>query len=164
MSSQLTSNPEHAAHGPSALAWARTIPGGIVSLALLLAGTWFLLTGLLEIINFGFRQPMFDQFKMYPNYLMLPFPDSVLQLENGHRPILPNLVQVAEAQWFSANQNLQLALGGGSVQSRAVAETAPLRSRNGADGQCDSRRQRRRPRRLARSRAGCGDHRRAERH
>lgn len=115
MSSQLTSNPDRGAHGPSALAWARTIPGGIVALALLLAGSWFLLNGLLEIINFGFRQPMFDQFKMYPNYLMLPFPDSVLQLENGHRPIFPNLVQVAEAQWFSANQNLQLAVGGGSA-------------------------------------------------
>ena len=115
MSSYLTPNPDRGIHGPPAWAWARTVPGGLVAIALLLAGGWFLLTGLLEIINFGFRQPMFDQYRMYPNYLTLPFPDSVLQLENGHRPILPNLVQVAEAHWFSASQNLQLAVGGGSA-------------------------------------------------
>jgi hypothetical protein len=83
-----------------------------IALILLLTGAWYVLTGLLEIINFGWRQPMFDQFKMYPNYLELPFPRNALQLENGHRPILPIMVRIAEANWFSANQVLQLAVGG----------------------------------------------------
>lgn len=96
------------------------LTGVCVASVLLLAGAWYLLTGILEIINFGWRQPMFDQFKMYPNYLSLPFPENALQLENGHRPILPILVRIADADWFSANQVLQLAVGGGCAFAMAV--------------------------------------------
>jgi hypothetical protein len=77
----------------------------------LLEGGYFLLTGLLEIINFGWRQPMFDQYKMYPHYLEYAFPENIIQLENGHRPILPILITLAEIRWMNANQILHIGVG-----------------------------------------------------
>lgn len=111
---------EKRAHGSSSVE--RIVPTirFCVAAALLLAAAWFVLTGMLEIINFGWRQPMFDQFKMYPNYLLLPFPENALQLENGHRPILPILLRIAEVHWFSANQILQLAVGGSCALMMAL--------------------------------------------
>src|SRR5262249_20118578 len=52
------------------------------------------------IVNFGWRQPMFDQWREYETFLDLPFPQNVIQLNNGHRPMLPNLVRIAEIEWF----------------------------------------------------------------
>ncbi len=103
---------EHCARSNTALQRLSQLVGRCVALVLLLVSAWFVLTGLLEIINFGWHQPMFDQFKMYPNYLELPFPEYALQLENGHRPVLPIVVSIVEIHWFSANQTLQLGLGG----------------------------------------------------
>lgn len=75
------------------------------------AAVLFALTTLCVIINFGWREPMFDQWREYEVLLGLPFPQNVLQMMNGHRPILPNLVRVAEVRWFDANQVLQLTVG-----------------------------------------------------
>ncbi|MCB1574947.1 MAG: hypothetical protein KDI80_13300 [Xanthomonadales bacterium] len=86
------------------LAWSATA-------LLLLEGAYYALCGVLQVTNFGWRQLMFDQYKMYPHYLELPFPQSVIQLENGHRPLLPILIRLAEIRWFSADQILQLAVG-----------------------------------------------------
>lgn len=91
-----------AAYGP--FSWISTI-------FLLAAGAYYAVTGLLQIVNFGWRQLMFDQYKMYPHYLELPFPQSVIQLENGHRPLLPILIRLAEIRWFSADQTMQLFVG-----------------------------------------------------
>lgn len=68
-------------------------------------------TTLCAEINFAWRQPMFDQWRLYQTFLSLPFPDNVLQLENGHRPIFPNLIRVAEIHWFAADQLLQIVCG-----------------------------------------------------
>lgn len=68
-------------------------------------------TALCAEINFAWRQPMFDQWRLYHTFLSLPFPENVLQLENGHRPIFPNLIRVAEIHWFAANQHLQIVSG-----------------------------------------------------
>jgi hypothetical protein len=62
-------------------------------------------------VNFAWHQPMFDQWRLYQTFLSLPFPDNVLQLENGHRPIFPNLIRVAEIHWFAADQYLQIVCG-----------------------------------------------------
>lgn len=67
--------------------------------------------GLLTIVDAGWRDPYADQWRMYPFYLELPFPANVLQLENGHRPILPGLVRVAELSWLNGSQTLQLTIG-----------------------------------------------------
>jgi len=71
----------------------------------------YALTTLCAIINFGWRQPMFDQWRMYETFLGQPFPQNVLQLENGHRPIIPNLFRVAEIRWLGASQLLQISVG-----------------------------------------------------
>ncbi|HET7777375.1 MAG TPA: hypothetical protein VFL07_02380 [Rudaea sp.] len=63
------------------------------------------------IMNFGLHQPMFDQYKEYGNYLTRPFLDSVIMIENGHRPVIPALIANIEILWFRADQALQLAIG-----------------------------------------------------
>lgn len=78
---------------------------------LLAAGCWYALTSLLTIANFAWPQLAFDQLRSYTYYLGLPFPENVLQLENGHRPIIPATVRVAEMHAFAANQQLQIVLG-----------------------------------------------------
>jgi len=85
-----------------------------------LMATLYAATSILAIVKFGWRQPMFDQWRMYPLLLKLPFPQNVIQLENGHRPIIPNLIRVAEINWLSANQLLQLSLGTICVVCSAV--------------------------------------------
>jgi len=72
---------------------------------------FYFVTTLVAIANFAWRQPMFDQWVMYQPLLTLPFPDDIIQLANGHRPIIPNLVRLAEIHWFSANQMLQISVG-----------------------------------------------------
>lgn len=85
-----------------------------VAIAFLAWAAFYLVTALLAIDNFAWRQPMFDQWRMYPT-LLEPFPMNVLELENGHRPIVPNLIRVAEIKWFSADQRLQIGIGIGSA-------------------------------------------------
>lgn len=92
----------------------------LVALLLSLALLW-LLSLLATVANYGLRYPAFDQFRLYVAYLGLEFPASALQLENGHRPILPALVRLTEVHWFDANQRLQLALGVALAVSTAMA-------------------------------------------
>ncbi len=79
--------------------------------ALLFLSLAWLWSALAAIANFAFRYPAFDQFRVYHFYLGLPFPQNAIQLENGHRPILPALVRLAEIRWFGADQMLQVAVG-----------------------------------------------------
>lgn len=90
---------------------ARSITARLLAAYFLAYAAWYLLTTLCAIVNFAWRQPMFDQWRMYYTFLSLPFPQNVLQLENGHRPILPNLIRVAEIHWFAADQLLQISIG-----------------------------------------------------
>ncbi len=81
------------------------------TVALLLTALAYLWSSLATIANFAFRYPAFDQYRLYPLYLGVPFPQSAIQLENGHRPILPALIRLAEIRWFEANQSLQIGVG-----------------------------------------------------
>ncbi|MEO7064884.1 MAG: hypothetical protein ABI082_14060 [Dokdonella sp.] len=76
-----------------------------------MAATIWLWTSLVAIANFAFRYPAFDQFRLYRIYLGMPFPANAIQVENGHRPILPALVRIAEIHWFAADQIMQIAVG-----------------------------------------------------
>ena len=89
----------------------RRVPGGIVGIWFIFAALFYFVTGLCAIVNFAWRQPMFDQWRMYESFLTLPFPRNIVQLENGHRPIVPNLVRYAEVYWFAGDQTLQIAVG-----------------------------------------------------
>lgn len=84
----------------------RSIAGAILGLAAL----WLLGT-LATVANFGLRYPFFDQYRLYTWYLGLDFPASALQLENGHRPILPALVRIAEVHLSDADHRLQHLVG-----------------------------------------------------
>ena len=72
---------------------------------------FFALSTLCVILNFGLRQPTFDQYKEYGNYLSQPFLASMLMIENGHHPVFPALIANIEILWFDADQTLQLAVG-----------------------------------------------------
>lgn len=93
---------------------------------LLLAGLWYAISSLLTIANFAWPQLAFDQFRSYTYYLGMPFPDNVLMMENGHRPIIPALLRVAEIHAFAANQYLQIAFGtvGATLTASVIAITA----------------------------------------
>lgn len=82
---------------------------------------FFLATALVAIANFAWRQPMFDQFRVYENFINLPFPRSLWQLDNGHRPILPALVRVADIHLFGSRQLLQIAFGVTCALTTALA-------------------------------------------
>ncbi len=84
---------------------------GVPDAWFVLGGAFYLLTGLAMIAAFAWPQPFLDQFRLYPIYLELPFPENVLQRENGHRPIIPGLIRVLEIHWLGANQMLQIAFG-----------------------------------------------------
>jgi len=99
------------AHSERAQGIARRIGSALLCLTFALAALYFALNTLCAIINFGWREPMFDQWREYETFLGLPFPQNVLQQVAGHRPILPNLVRVAEIRWFGADQSLQLVVG-----------------------------------------------------
>jgi hypothetical protein len=71
-----------------------------------LAAYHFLLT-VFTVLAFGLRYPFMDQFRLNLRYLTTPFPQNVLTLENGHRPVLPGLVRLVELNWLAGTQVLQ---------------------------------------------------------
>lgn len=75
---------------------------GLVVLALALG---FALTGLCSVWVWQLRWPAADLWRQYVTLLGLPFPDNVLALENGHRPVLPNAVRALDAWCCGANQS-----------------------------------------------------------
>ena len=59
------------------------------------------------VLAFSLRYPFMDQFRLNFRYLTVPFPQNVLLLENGHRPVLPGLVRFVELNWLRGTQLLQ---------------------------------------------------------
>ncbi len=87
--------------------WFALVLAGAV---LAVAAAW-VIASIVVILDFGLRYPAFDQFHFYPKYLGMPFPDAVFELENGHRPVLPSLVRIAEVAWTGAGQMMQIGVG-----------------------------------------------------
>ncbi|HEY2394776.1 MAG TPA: hypothetical protein VGH81_02175 [Rudaea sp.] len=52
-----------------------------------------------------------DQWRQYLDYFKRPFPLNILQPDNGHRPVVPNLIAWFELVRFDGNQWLQIAIG-----------------------------------------------------
>lgn len=84
---------------------------GLVALFLLAVAMLWFWSSLATVATFALRYPAFDQYRLYSIYLGLPFPANAVQLENGHRPILPALLRLAEVHWLDANQILQVIVG-----------------------------------------------------
>lgn len=115
--------PRHRSKPAIAVRWFLT---AIVSGTALL----WLWSALTTIVHFVLRYPAFDQYRLYPNYLLLPFPQNISQSENGHRPIVPNLVRLADLYGFAASQRLQIVVGiGAALLSLALIVRAVTRQR-----------------------------------
>lgn len=67
--------------------------------------------GAYAVWRYGWRDLYADPWRLYERFVTLPFPANVLFLENGHRPVVPNLLRVAEIAWLGGNQVLQWAVG-----------------------------------------------------
>jgi hypothetical protein len=72
----------------------------------LAAGIGFIGTTLATMATHGLDQPMFDQYRQYLALLEQPFPQSLLMLDNGHRPVLPALVRWLDLHAFGGGQHL----------------------------------------------------------
>jgi hypothetical protein len=80
-------------------------------LSLLALAAVALAWGVYAVTLYGWRDLYADQWRSYGQLLSLPFPDNVLFLDNGHRPVVTNLLRVAEITWLRGNLWLQWAVG-----------------------------------------------------
>jgi putative flippase GtrA len=84
----------------------------VVAVAALLGGAaLYVASGVAAVALFGFRRPLWDQFRSYQLLLSAPFPLDVLQAENGHRPIIPNLLKLADLAVDGGRQGVLLLAG-----------------------------------------------------
>ncbi|HOB00455.1 MAG TPA: hypothetical protein PLD41_03020 [Casimicrobium huifangae] len=66
-------------------------------------------------------EPFQDQFRLYERYLTHPFPLSVFELENGHRPVLPGLIRWLELRYLDGAQSLQFWTSWGAALAATMA-------------------------------------------
>src|SRR5512138_2280766 len=83
----------------------------IVAAWFLAAGSVYIYTGIATLVRYPWMFFWGDTWAFYKSLLFLPFPDNVLQTHNGHRPVIPNLIRLAEIRWFGASQRLQAGVG-----------------------------------------------------
>ncbi len=88
-----------------------TLPPAGAVLAARAAAVAYVVVGLWTMLAASPKVPYADSYRFLHTFATLPFPDDALASDNGHREVLPNLVRIAEAEWFAANQWLQI-LGG----------------------------------------------------
>jgi len=84
-----------------------TFASRLVAVTLLVLAAYHVLLTISTVSAYTLRYPFMDQFRFNLRYLTMPFPQSVLQLENGHRPILPGLIRVVELTRLGGTQTLQ---------------------------------------------------------
>ena len=84
-----------------------TVATRATSAALLGLAAYHVLLTASTVLAFGLRYPFMDQFRLNLRYLTTPFPQNVLKLENGHRPVLPGVVRLIELNWLGGTQVLQ---------------------------------------------------------
>ncbi len=89
----------------------RVLFGSAVVFLFALGAIVWLWTSVVAVANFALRYPAWDQYRSYVLYLTNSFPINAIQPENGHSTILPNLIRLAEIQWFSASQSVQIGVG-----------------------------------------------------
>jgi hypothetical protein len=57
------------------------------------------------------RVPYADQWRHYARLLTQPFGTAVLDADNGHPEVLPNLLRLADLRWFGGSEILQITSG-----------------------------------------------------
>lgn len=88
-------------------------PPAVVALrwALVALAAALVATGAAAVLRYGWHDLYADAWRIYGRMLALGFPLNVLALENGHRPVLPSLLRLAELHLLDANHVLQGAVG-----------------------------------------------------
>ncbi|MET0893099.1 MAG: hypothetical protein ABWY01_05970 [Pseudoxanthomonas sp.] len=76
-----------------------------------LASTGFAISGLAAMFVLSPKVLYADPWRFTGHFLSTAWPWKVLDADNGHREILPNLVRVAELHWLDGNQWLQIVVG-----------------------------------------------------
>ena len=90
----------------------RTAERAAIALLLFIALIFALQTYSL-LYNSGFEMPLHDQYFTFQHYIETSFPTNVLTPENGHRPIFPATVRVADIEYFHSSQVLSRVTGTG---------------------------------------------------
>lgn len=75
-----------------------------------LAAAAFLLPALVVMLRAP-KVPYADQWRFQAHLLSTPFPQSVVNADNGHHELLPSLVRLAELHWLHGGQWLQIGTG-----------------------------------------------------
>jgi hypothetical protein len=80
-------------------------------LPLALASFAIMVVALDCVAIFGWQVPFSDQFRTYPILLDNAFPANILQPENGHRAVLPNLLKLSDLAVSGGRQTLLIHVG-----------------------------------------------------
>ena len=62
------------------------------------------------LLSYGLHHPLQDEFRMTHKYLVAPFPESILTLEQGHRPVIPAFLRWIELHGMAGSHLLQASL------------------------------------------------------
>ena len=92
------------------MALIRTAERATIALLLFIA-LIFALQTYSVLYNSGFEMPLHDQYFTFQHYIESSFPTNVLTPENGHRPIFPAMVRVADIEYFHSSQVLSRVIG-----------------------------------------------------
>lgn len=81
----------------------------VLAAALLVLAVFHLTNTISTVSRYTLNHAFQDQLRLNFRYLTVPFPLSIFELENGHRPVLPGLVRWLELNYFSGAVTLQFA-------------------------------------------------------
>lgn len=81
----------------------------LLATALLVLAAFHLSNTISTVARFTLNDAFQDQLRLNFRYLTVPFPLSIFELENGHRPVLPGLIRWLELNYFAGAVTLQFA-------------------------------------------------------
>ena len=81
----------------------------LLSVALLVLAVVHLTNAVSTVSRYTLNHVFQDQFRLNLRYLTVPFPLSILELENGHRPVLPGLARWLELRYLAGATTIQFA-------------------------------------------------------
>lgn len=99
------------AHGMNAASLPMSAGQRRLIAVLLLVTAAFAAAGLAAMFALSPKVLYADPWRFIAHFLTTPWPWNVLEADNGHRELFPNLVRALELEWLQANQWLQIAVG-----------------------------------------------------
>ncbi len=71
-------------------------------------GLFHIVLAVVTVSTYGLNYPFMDEIRISQHYIEIPFPRNILQLENGHRIVLPGLLRYIEINLMHGFPRLQL--------------------------------------------------------